>query len=191
MTHEYVIALHGNVGSAAAGRGPSAATAVAWAADSVLAVGSDDVVRAISRGDSTFLDLGGCIVTALPADVQRADALVRQTVSDARADVELEELLMQAGLLDPNSVVEPGSPANLAFWEIDQARRDHLGGHAALSRSYATAPSPRVTSTGAPSRPLPDDPCGRVRAGEARGPDQAIGRAILVLLEAPLPRRLH
>lgn len=65
MTHEYVIATGGLVlGTDPAGRTP---TAIAWAADRVLAVGSDEEVRAISRGDSTFLDLGGCTVTALAA----------------------------------------------------------------------------------------------------------------------------
>jgi hypothetical protein len=64
MTHEYVIATGGRI----LGTDPSAGTtptAIAWAADHVLAVGSDEAVRAISRGDSTFIDLDGCAVTAL------------------------------------------------------------------------------------------------------------------------------
>ncbi len=64
MTHEYVIATGGRI----LGTDPSAGmkpTAIAWAADRVLAVGSDEAVRAISRGDSTFLDLDGCAVTAM------------------------------------------------------------------------------------------------------------------------------
>jgi hypothetical protein len=66
MTHEYVIATGGRI----LGTDPSggaAATAIAWAADRVLAVGSDAAVRAISRGDSTFIDLDGCAVRALDA----------------------------------------------------------------------------------------------------------------------------
>lgn len=62
--------------------GGAVPTAIAWAADVVLAVGPDDVVRAISRGDSTFLALDGCVVTPL----------------------------------DPGAVLEPGAPADLAFW---------------------------------------------------------------------------
>lgn len=64
MTHEYVIATGGRI----IGADPSVATtatAIAWAADRVLAVGSDEAVRAISRGDSTFIDLDGCAVSAL------------------------------------------------------------------------------------------------------------------------------
>jgi hypothetical protein len=79
VTHEYVIAIGGRI-AGAHGVDGRVATAIAWAADRVLAVGSDDAVRAISRGDSTFLDLGGCAVTAAdpgerlepgaPADLQ-------------------------------------------------------------------------------------------------------------------------
>jgi predicted amidohydrolase YtcJ len=64
VTHEYVIAVGGHVRGATPGTRP--ATAIAWAADRVLAVGPDDDVRAISRGDSIFLDLAGCVVTAAP-----------------------------------------------------------------------------------------------------------------------------
>lgn len=81
MTHEYVIATGGHVHGVAAERSPEP-TAIAWAADRVLAVGSDADVRSISRGDSTFLALDGAAVTAL----------------------------------DPAMTLEPGSPADLAFW---------------------------------------------------------------------------
>lgn len=74
MTHEYVIASGGRViGAATAAHDMAspdapapAPTAIAWAADRVLAVGSDDDVRTIPRGDSTFIDLRGYAVT--PAD---------------------------------------------------------------------------------------------------------------------------
>lgn len=68
MTHEYVIALGGHVRGAVAESGTQA-TAIAWAADRVLAVGSDERVRAISRGDSTFLDLEGATVASLDPSV--------------------------------------------------------------------------------------------------------------------------
>ena len=80
MTHEYVIALHGVVRGAP--DSTPAPTAIAWAADRILAVGADATVRALSRGDSTFLDLDGCAV----------------------------------GPLDPGQTLEPGAPADLAFW---------------------------------------------------------------------------
>lgn len=118
MTHEYVIALGGWIESGRLGRGDAEPTAVAWAADHVLAVGLDDVVRSISRGDSTFLDLRGCVVTALPDDPAGADALVRENASSAAPDLDLEALLIGAGLLDPGSDLEPGSPADLAFWDV-------------------------------------------------------------------------
>lgn len=60
MTHEYRILTGGTVV-----RGPDQAdaTAIAWAEDTIIAIGTDDEVRSISRGDSTFGDLAGaCIV---------------------------------------------------------------------------------------------------------------------------------
>lgn len=41
------------------------ATAIAWAGDTVLAVGSDETVRALSRGDSHAHELGGAFVVPL------------------------------------------------------------------------------------------------------------------------------
>ena len=61
MTHEYTIATGGRVVTLAA---LPAATAIAWAADTILATGTDAEMRALSRGDSTFLDLAGAVVSA-------------------------------------------------------------------------------------------------------------------------------
>jgi hypothetical protein len=108
MTHEYVIAYNGRVEP----RGHEPATAIGWAAEAVLAVGSDEVVRAISRGDSTFIDLDGCIVTPLPADLERALDLVR-TTTDPGFDI--GHMLLKEGLLETTSL-EAGSAADLAFW---------------------------------------------------------------------------
>jgi hypothetical protein len=118
MTHEYVIAVDGLVEPPS--REGDSATAIGWAAGAILAVGSDEAVRAISRGDSTFLDLGGCVVTALPVDLARADAVVRQ-MSTPGADI--GQRLMDLGLLGPEATLQPGSPADLAFWgpETDPA----------------------------------------------------------------------
>jgi predicted amidohydrolase YtcJ len=49
------------------GRDLPDATAIAWAEDTILAVGSDEELRAISRGDSQVLDLDGAIVIPLGA----------------------------------------------------------------------------------------------------------------------------
>jgi hypothetical protein len=111
MTHEYVIAYNGIVEP----RRHEAATAVGWAAEALLAVGSDATVRSISRGDSTFIDLDGCVVTALPSDVGLADALVRATTDPG---LDIGRLLTNEGLIDPGATLEPGSPADLAFWGL-------------------------------------------------------------------------
>jgi hypothetical protein len=113
VTHEYVIASGGRIVP-----GREGDTAIAWAADHVLAVGEDDVVRAMSRGDSTFLDLAGCLVTALPGDPRQADALVSGLVLEAEADGDPVALLARTGLLDRDAILGPGSPADLAFWDI-------------------------------------------------------------------------
>ena len=63
MTHEYTILIGGLV---LRGGGAAACTAIAWASDTVLALGSDAEVLAISRGDSSVVALGGRTIT--PAD---------------------------------------------------------------------------------------------------------------------------
>lgn len=65
MTHLYSLLVGGLV---LPGGGRPDATAVAWAEGTVLAVGTDAEVRAISRGDSQTLDLGGAVVVPLAAD---------------------------------------------------------------------------------------------------------------------------
>ena len=112
MTHEYVIALNGHVEPDPAG--DSEETALAWAAEAVLAVGPNEVVRAISRGDSHFLDLCGCLVTPLPEAPSQADSLIREENAKG-ADV--ARLLVESGLLSSEASLEPGAPADLAFWD--------------------------------------------------------------------------
>jgi hypothetical protein len=122
MTHAYVICVNGKVDPREPDATESAAaqsTAIAWAADHVLAVGTDDTVRAISRGDSTFLDLHGCVVTALPAEPARADAVVRRALrTTSGLGIDVRATLVDAGLLGPDATLEPGSPADLAFWDV-------------------------------------------------------------------------
>jgi predicted amidohydrolase YtcJ len=62
MTHRYTLLIRGTVIS---GRDEPDVTAIAWAADTVIALGSDDEVRGTSRGDSHVIDLGGASVVAL------------------------------------------------------------------------------------------------------------------------------
>ena len=116
VTHEYVIGLGGRIDPRTAAPAETTRTAIGWAADRVLAVGTDDGVRAISRGNSTFLDLHGCVVTALPEDLERADALVREATAGSVPGLDVGTLLMDAGLLGQEATLEPGSPADLAFW---------------------------------------------------------------------------
>ena len=62
MTHRYTLLIRGTVIS---GRDQPDVSAIAWAADTVIALGSDDDVRGTSRGDSHIIDLGGASVVAL------------------------------------------------------------------------------------------------------------------------------
>jgi predicted amidohydrolase YtcJ len=62
VTHRYTLLIRGTVIS---GRDEPDVTAIAWAADTVIALGSDDEVRETSRGDSHVVDLGGAIVVGL------------------------------------------------------------------------------------------------------------------------------
>jgi hypothetical protein len=120
VTHEYVIGLGGLIAADPTGDGTP--TAIAWAADRILAIGPDARVRAISRGDSVFLDLAGCSVTPLPGDTARAVRVLGErgvSATDPRAIV---DALADAGLLDPGQGLEPGSAADLACWSGDPVR---------------------------------------------------------------------
>jgi hypothetical protein len=117
MTHEYVIGLRGVVLGAGTPAGPEL-TGVAWVADRVLAVGTDELLLAISRGDSTFLDLAGCAVTPLPSDVAAGERLVRAAVA-AGGPFDPVRLLAGAGLLAADAAIGVGAPADFAFWSVD------------------------------------------------------------------------
>jgi hypothetical protein len=62
VTHRYTLLIRGTVIS---GRDEPDVSAIAWAADTVIALGSDDEVRGTSRGDSHLIDLGGASIVAL------------------------------------------------------------------------------------------------------------------------------
>jgi hypothetical protein len=65
VTHLYTILLGGTVLPAL---DAPAVTAIAWAGDTVLGLGSDLDMRGLSRGDSWFVDLGGACVVPLGDD---------------------------------------------------------------------------------------------------------------------------
>jgi imidazolonepropionase-like amidohydrolase len=139
MTHEYIIALNGHIEPDPGGDAEE--TALAWAADAILAVGPDQVVRAISRGDSTFLDLGGCLVTPLPDAPSHADSLVREEQIGA---ADIARRLVESGLLSANAALEPGSPADLAFWDESGLVAIVRAGHF-TDGDERSGPFPRVT----------------------------------------------
>ena len=82
MTHEYTIATGGVFAPGSGTPFSDGPTAIAWAADTVLATGTDAEMRALSRGDSTFLDLAGATVrpatpgAATPATGDPADLVI-------------------------------------------------------------------------------------------------------------------
>lgn len=110
MTHRYTLLVGGTVIS---GREEPDVSAIAWAADTVIALGSDDEVRGTSRGDSHVIDLAGASVVALgegpdarwPPDATlevggRADLAVLESDPrqiDAPADQPLSTLALVRG----------------------------------------------------------------------------------------------
>jgi hypothetical protein len=61
MTHEYTLLVNGTV---LPGDGAEPCEALAWAHETILAVGSTSAIDAISRGDSTRIDLHGAFVVS-------------------------------------------------------------------------------------------------------------------------------
>lgn len=89
MTHEYVILRGGRV---VPRRDEPDATAIAWARDTILFVGTDEDATGISRGDSHFHELDGAVV--LPIDA--------------------------TGRPDPTAgILEIGAPADFAIVDAD------------------------------------------------------------------------
>lgn len=67
MTHEYTILVGGRI---LTGADRPQASAIGWAAGTVIALGSEAEVRAISRGDSHFVDLAGAFVIPVAAGTE-------------------------------------------------------------------------------------------------------------------------
>ena len=67
MTHEYTILVGGTV---LPGARADEAAAIAWAAGTILAIGAEAEVRAISRGDSRVVEVPGCFVVPTGAPLE-------------------------------------------------------------------------------------------------------------------------
>jgi predicted amidohydrolase YtcJ len=121
VTHEYTILYDAIVltGDEACPR----ATALAWAADTILAVGETATVRAISRGDSRFIALPGRLITPAPTRPHALEQGLREAV--ALADTaRAESILASLGRLaptDPVRCLRIGELADLAIWSADPA----------------------------------------------------------------------
>jgi predicted amidohydrolase YtcJ len=102
VTHEYTILTGGRVLGRPDDLEP--ATAIAWAVDTVLAVGGDEEVLSISRGDSRVLALHGALVAPGPGlgslePGSRADFSIRDAATGlVTAEVRAGRLV--AGVLD-------------------------------------------------------------------------------------------
>ena len=108
MTHEYTLLVGGTV---IAGGGAPVATAIAWADDTVLAIGTDEEVRAISRGDSHLVDLQGAWVVPLASVLEmggRADLAVFPHDPGPWPAPDPETQLAEAQLTGALSVIRAG-----------------------------------------------------------------------------------
>jgi len=119
VTHEYTILYDATV--LTGDEGCPRATALAWAADTILAVGETATVRAISRGDSRFIALPGRLITLLPDRPEAVERSLREAVglADASAADLILASLHRPGPKDPVRRLDIGEPADLAIWSAD------------------------------------------------------------------------
>jgi len=121
MTHEYTILYDATV--LTGGEACPRAMALAWAADTILAVGDTATVRAISRGDSRFIALPGRLITLAPARPDTVERSLREAVGMADT-TGVEAILASFRRPDPTQparCLEIGEPADLAIWSADPA----------------------------------------------------------------------
>lgn len=90
MTHRYTLLVGGTI---LPGPGHATCSAIAWAEGTLLALGTDDQVRSVSRGDSELRNLRGAYVVP----VGEADQVV----------------------WPPTATLEIGGPADLAILAAD------------------------------------------------------------------------
>jgi hypothetical protein len=88
MTHRYTILVGGTVIS---GHDGPDGEAIAWAEDTVIALGSDAAVHAISRGDSDVVDLAGASVVPLGAGLDASWPVGATLEVGGRADLAILE----------------------------------------------------------------------------------------------------
>jgi hypothetical protein len=79
MTHGYTILIRGTV---LPGGDEPEVSAIAWAADTVIALGNDHDVLGTSRGDSHVIDLEGATVVALGEGVMSCGPPTRRSRSE-------------------------------------------------------------------------------------------------------------
>ncbi len=84
MTHLYTVLVGGVV---IPGGDEPDASAIVWAADVVIALGRDDAVRSISRGDSHFIDLAGACVIPIAGDADAGWPVDARLEVGGRADL--------------------------------------------------------------------------------------------------------
>jgi len=112
VTHEYVILTGGRI---LTGDGRPDCTAIAWAHDTILAVGADDDVWAISRGDSRLVQLDGARVEALnpPATLEAgARANLRVIGADGSALAIIRDGRLSQGSLAGIESSSPSTPGS-------------------------------------------------------------------------------
>jgi len=105
MTHRYSLLVGGTILPAL---GEPSCSAIAWAEGTVLLIGTDDQIRAISRGDSEVFDLLGSFVVPLGDE----DVVT----------------------WPPVATLEVGGPANLAILPGDPRRTESSSSPTAILR---------------------------------------------------------
>jgi len=119
MSHRYTLLLGGTILPAA---DEPPASAMAWAEGVVLAIGSDESVRGISRGDSTFVDLAGRFVVPLgPSDTPAWPPVARLEIGGAADLAVLANDPRTAGPGKPVAVIRAGHVVAGSLGSIDGA----------------------------------------------------------------------
>jgi predicted amidohydrolase YtcJ len=112
MTHEYTLLVGGHV---IPGGGEPDATAIAWADGTVLAIGSEEEVRSISRGDSHVVELRGAAVVPLGGSDETAWPATARLEIGGPADLVLLDHDPRTGTPATLAVVRGGHVVNGAF----------------------------------------------------------------------------